>query len=494
MTKPYSHSLGASVTRRTVLAGVAGVAAAAILPSMAFAQAKAIRISTPGAAEEWQSKALQKFKESLEAAAPGKFDVQIHYNGTLFGQGTEIEAMQRGNLEVGMISPQDIAALIPEYSIFTTGYLMRDAAHLDAVYDGEIGKEYKARVAKDLQLHIVRSQYLGSRQVMLRQPKDVKVPADLAGLKLRMPGSEAWQFLGNALGANATPLAFEEIYLALQTGTIDGLENPLPDIISNKFYEVAKQVVLTDHMVSNTFFTMSGPFWDGLTDEEKAAIEKAEGEAKAFNDEGVLGTEKEAVALLESKGVAVDDAGRCRPSARRCSTPSPTPTSPRPGLPACSSASRPRKPGRERSGIHCRGGTGAGKAARLAWRLGPLRGGHGGVLLRRHVRRLHHPDIQPLCAQHAGLVVAGALLHRLHLGCVLELRHTGQRAQADRVRPPLQQVPAAGAQGARHRQHRHARVDLPRGHAGRCRLHPFPRPADFADARISAWTWSIPAS
>jgi tripartite ATP-independent transporter DctP family solute receptor len=305
MTKPYSHSLGPSVTRRTVLAGVAGVAAAAILPSMAFAQAKAIRISTPGAAEEWQSKALQKFKESLEGSAPGKFDVQIHYNGTLFGQGTEIEAMQRGNLEVGMISPQDIAALIPEYSIFTTGYLMRDAAHLDAVYDGEIGKEYKDRVAKDLQLHIVRSQYLGSRQVMLRQPKDVKVPADLAGLKLRMPGSEAWQFLGNALGANATPLSFEEIYLGLQTGTIDGLENPLPDIISNKFYEVAKQVVLTDHMVSNTFFTMSGPFWDGLTDEEKAAIEKAEGEAKAFNDQGVLGTEKEAVALLESKGVAV---------------------------------------------------------------------------------------------------------------------------------------------------------------------------------------------
>ncbi len=305
MTKPYSHALGPSVTRRTVLAGVAGVAAAAILPSMAFAQAKAIRISTPGAAEEWQSKALQKFKESLEAAAPGKFDVQIHYNGTLFGQGTEIEAMQRGNLEVGMISPQDIAALIPEYSIFTTGYLMRDAAHLDAVYDGEIGKEYKDRVAKDLQLHIVRSQYLGSRQVMLRQPKDVKVPADLAGLKLRMPGSEAWQFLGNALGANATPLSFEEIYLALQTGTIDGLENPLPDIISNKFYEVAKQVVLTDHMVSNTFFTMSGAFWDGLTDEEKAAIEKAEGEAKTFNDQGVLGTEKEAVAVLEGKGVAV---------------------------------------------------------------------------------------------------------------------------------------------------------------------------------------------
>ena len=171
---------------------------------------------------------------------PGAFDVQIHYNGTLFAQGTEIEAMQRGNLEVGMISPQDIAALIPEYSIFTTGYLMRDAAHLDAVYDGDIGAEYKARVAKELGLQIMRSQYLGTRQVILREPNEVMAPADLAGLKLRMPGSEAWQFLGNALGANATPLAFEEIYLALQTGTIDGLENPLPDVISAKFYEVVE--------------------------------------------------------------------------------------------------------------------------------------------------------------------------------------------------------------------------------------------------------------
>ena len=182
--------------------------------------------------------------------------MQIHYNGTLFAQGTEIEAMQRGNLEAAMISPQDVAALIPEYSIFTTGYLIRDSGHLDAVYDGDIGAEYKERVGKDIGVQIVRSQYLGTRHVILREPKDVKAPADLAGLKLRMPGSEAWQFLGNALGANATPLAFEEVYLAMQTGTIDGLENPLPDAMASKFYEVSKQVVLTGHMVANTFFTL----------------------------------------------------------------------------------------------------------------------------------------------------------------------------------------------------------------------------------------------
>ena len=278
--------------RRTLLAGAALVVTSLAMAGPAFAEAKVLRISTPGAENEIQSKALVVFKDELEKALPGGFDVQI-------------EAMQRGNLEVGMISPQDVAALIPEYSIFTNGYLMRDAKHLDAVYDGDVGAEYKAKVGADLGLEIIRSQYLGSRQLVLVKPREVKTPADLAGLKLRMPGSETWQFLGNALGGAATPLAFEEIYLALQTGTIDGFENPLSDVIANKFYEVTKEVVLTDHMVSNTFFAIAKPYWDGLSDEQKKAIETAEAAAKAFNDDAVLAAEADAVKFLEGQGLTV---------------------------------------------------------------------------------------------------------------------------------------------------------------------------------------------
>jgi TRAP-type transport system periplasmic protein len=295
----------ASLNRRAFLATGAAAIAAPIVLRHARAAAKPFRISTPGTAEEWQSKALGAFKAELDKAAPGAFDVQLHFNGTLFAQGTEIEAMQRGNLECALTSPQDITNFIPEYSIFTNGYLMRDPAHLDAVYDGEVGAEYKARVTKDVGLHIVRSQYLGTRHVILRQPREVKTPADMAGLKLRMPGSETWQFLGNALGANATPLAFEEVYLAMQTGTIDGLENPLPDAMAAKFYEVSKQVVLTGHMVSNVFFSLANGFWDGLSDDEKKAVETAEVAAKKLNDDGVVATEKDAAAFFEGKGVAV---------------------------------------------------------------------------------------------------------------------------------------------------------------------------------------------
>lgn len=237
-----SKIIGKPFGRRAVLAGGAAALSMPFIIRGALADAKPFRISLPGNEEEWQAKNLQQFKKSLDASAPGEFDVQIHYNGTLFGQGTEIEAMQRGNLEVGMVSPQDISALIPEYSVFATGYLMRDPAHLDAVYDGDIGAEYKAKIEKDIGITLVKSQYLGTRHVILREAKEVNKPEDLAGLKLRMPGSEAWQFLGNSLGANATPLAFEEVYLAMQTGTIDGLENPLPDAMAAKFYEVSKQI------------------------------------------------------------------------------------------------------------------------------------------------------------------------------------------------------------------------------------------------------------
>src|SRR5215475_14717681 len=303
MTK--SMSKAGNLTRRSFLATGGAVIAMPFVLRGARAAAKTFRISTPGSDEEWQSKALKTFKAEIDKAAPGAFDVQLHFNGTLFAQGTEIEAMQRGNLECALTSPQDITNLIPEYSIFTAGYLMRDPAHLDAVYDGDIGEEYKARVAKDVGLHIVRSQYLGTRHVILRKEKDVKTPADMAGLKLRMPGSEAWQFLGNALGAQATPLAFEEVYLAMQTGTIDGLENPLPDAEAAKFYEVSKQVVLTSHQVSNTFFAVASKYWDGLSDAERAALTAAEAEGKKVNDDGVIATEKEASAFMESKGLKV---------------------------------------------------------------------------------------------------------------------------------------------------------------------------------------------
>lgn len=296
-----------SISRRHLLAGA--IVAALVTPvvgGVAMAQdKKVIRISTPANDAEWQAKGLAKFKEMVEAKAPN-IEVQIHLNATLFDQGTEIPAMQRGNLEVGMLSPQDIASYIPEYSVFTAGYLLRDAEHMHAVYDtSDLAKEYRQRVKDDVEVVILGSQYLGTRHVILREAKDVKTPADLKGLKLRVPGSDTWQFLGSALGANPTPIAFDEVYLALSTGTVDGLENPIADMIAAKFDEVSERLVLTGHMVAPLFFAMSSSFWDSLTAEEQAIVAEAVAAQSKLVDEGTLATEAEGVALLESHGMTV---------------------------------------------------------------------------------------------------------------------------------------------------------------------------------------------
>jgi tripartite ATP-independent transporter DctP family solute receptor len=295
------------IGRRHLLAGaVAALMVPAIMGGPAYAQdKKVIRISTPSNDAEWQAKGLFKFKELVEANSP-TLEVQVHLNATLFDQGTEIPAMQRGNLEVGMISPQDVASYIPEYSIFTAGYLLRDAEHMHAVYgDSDVGEEYRQRVRDELQVEILGSQYLGTRHVILRELKDVQTPEDLKGVKLRVPGSDTWQFLGSALGANPTPIAFDEVYLALSTGTVDGLENPIADMIAAKFDEVSEQLVLTGHMVAPLFFAMSSSFWDGLTDEEKAVVADAVAQQSALVDEGTLATEADGVALLEDHGMTV---------------------------------------------------------------------------------------------------------------------------------------------------------------------------------------------
>jgi TRAP-type C4-dicarboxylate transport system substrate-binding protein len=101
----------------------------------------------------------------------------------------------------------------------------------------------------------------------------VRTPADLKGVKLRMPGSKEWLFLGEALGATATPLAFGEVYLGLKTGTIDGQDNPLPTVRAAKFYEVTKQIVLTNHLVDGIFIAISNKSLEGH--ESRAAAQGA---------------------------------------------------------------------------------------------------------------------------------------------------------------------------------------------------------------------------
>jgi tripartite ATP-independent transporter DctP family solute receptor len=291
--------------RFTTLALVAALGLGFAAPQ-ALAQTKQlIRISTPAVPDDWHAKMWTVFKENLEKSAPGEFDVQIHLNAALFKQGTEPAAMARGNLEMSAVSAQDISKIVPEFSIFTAGYIIRDVDHQQKVFNGPVGEEVFKPVMQKLEVTPLATAYLGTRQVMLREVKDVKTPADLKGVKLRMPASKEWLFLGEALGATPMPLAYGEVYLALQTGTIDGQDNPLPSARAAKFYEVSKSIVLTSHLVDAVFISYSSKAFNALKPEQQQKVRIAAEAAARYNNANRVKDEAELVDFFKAQGLKV---------------------------------------------------------------------------------------------------------------------------------------------------------------------------------------------
>ena len=291
--------------RRHCLAAVL-TACALGLAGTALAQNKIpLRISTPAVPDDWHAKMWTVFKESLDKSAPNQFDVQINLNASLFKQGTEPAAMARGNLELSSISAFDIAKLVPEFSIFTAGYVIRDPQHQQKVFGGPIGQELFKTVSEKMDVTVLSTVYLGTRQVNLREAQNVRSPVDLKGIKLRMPGSKEWLFLGEALGATPTPLAFGEVYMGLKTGTIDGQDNPLPTVRAAKFYEVTKQLVLTQHLVDGIFIAIANKTWNGLNANQKQALQSAANAAAQYNNENRLKEEGQIIDFFKKEGLQV---------------------------------------------------------------------------------------------------------------------------------------------------------------------------------------------
>lgn len=288
-------------TRRALLA-----ITVAALATPALAQDKiTLRMSTPASETDQRAVALA---EVFAPAVAGFATYEPHYNASLIAQNAELEAINAGDLEMSIASAQELAQFFPEFSIFATGYVHQSAEHQVAVFNDALMDPFKKKVEDELGVKLLAVMYLGRRHVNLRQSKEeltVTTPADLAGVNLRMPGTDAWQFLGKALGANPTPMAFTEIYTALQTGSVDGQDNPLPTVVDAKFYEVTKQIALTSHLVDLNYVAFSKAVWDKLTPEQQAAVQKAAEDAAESGRQKQLAKEADLVSFLEGKGMAI---------------------------------------------------------------------------------------------------------------------------------------------------------------------------------------------
>ena len=250
--------------------------------------------------------AMYAFKEAVEALSGGSVTCNVYADGTGSSSEGELDDLKTGSMMGGM----DIAYLsFPTLStqaglewmaMVNSGYFWANYDHMtNTLNNSEIGAQIFSEIQEKTGLVPMCAMYLGSRCINTRA-KEINSYADMAGVMLRMPGSEAWQNLGRALGAEPTSIAFSELYTALSTGACDAQDNPLPSDISAKFYEVAPYIAITNHVVDSIVPCINGDTWNTLTEAQQAAVKDAMAYAKETND--TLRIESEASAIETLKG------------------------------------------------------------------------------------------------------------------------------------------------------------------------------------------------
>jgi len=288
------------IGRRHLLQAGAALAAAQSIP--AWAQNKpTFRMAAVFSDKDIRADMVRMLAKDVAA----DFTIEPFLGGTLFKQGTELVALQRDNLELGNVAPQDISKQLPAWSILTSAYLFRDANHLNAFFSSEAGNEMKQMAEDQLKVKILAPVFFGTRQVGLKVKKKISTPADMAGIKLRMPPGDAWQMLGRSIGANPTPMAYAETYTGLQTGAIDGQDNPLPNVQNMKFYEVMSQIVLTSHLVAFDVLTMNLKAWNAIGAPKQKAFQTAVDKAVAWSASEHLKREAELAEEFRRQGLEV---------------------------------------------------------------------------------------------------------------------------------------------------------------------------------------------
>lgn len=300
------------INRRALLKS-AGALTVASLASAAAVQAAFAQTKIPLIFSETMTDQDVRAKLLTEKFGPSlgpDFEFKPYFGASLFKQGTEIVAMQRGNLDLGALSVSDIQRQIPEWGIVGAPYVFRDLAHMQKTFASDVGKELFTMSEDKLRIKMLAVWYIGTRNVSLRSRKKISTPADLAGIKLRMPAGEGWQFIGTALGANPVPVAFTEVYTALQTGAIDAQDNPMPLTRTMKFHEVLGQYVLTGHLVNFNILSIRKSKWDTLSGPQQERLQaSADMVAKAISEQMVK-EEGELADYFRSQGLDVYEPDR----------------------------------------------------------------------------------------------------------------------------------------------------------------------------------------
>ncbi|RYF72818.1 MAG: DctP family TRAP transporter solute-binding subunit [Comamonadaceae bacterium] len=264
-----------------------------------------MKISISTAQNSHQGVAIDTFAKEVEKRTGGRYKIQTFYNGSLGGERESIEAVQLGTQELAFSSTGPVPNFVPEAKILDVPFLFRDKAHARAVLDGPIGQDMLKKFDSKGFKALVWAEN-GFRH-MTNSKRDVKEPGDLKGLKMRTMENPVHIAAYKGFGIITTPMAFPEVFTALQQGTVDGQENPLPVIISAKFDQVQKHLSLTGHVYSPCILVMNKGSFDKLAPADQQAFLEAAKEAAKANRARVDEDDAKGVADLRAKGMTVID-------------------------------------------------------------------------------------------------------------------------------------------------------------------------------------------
>lgn len=294
--------------RRTLIATLAAAAATTLLPLAAQAQdikPRIIRFGYGLVENSNQGRAVKVFAEAVEKGSGGKMRLRA-VGGAALGSDVQMQQALIGGAQEMMVgSTATLVGIVKEMALWDTPFLFNNGAEADAILDGPVGQKVMAKMPEKGLVGLVYWEN-GFRN-LTNSKRPITKAEDLSGVKLRVMQNPVYLESFNALGANAIPMAFSELFGALETKTVDGQENPFNTILSSKFYEVQKYVSVTNHVYSPWIVMVSKKYWDGLSQDEQKVLTDAARISREFERKDTRAEAARAVADLKSKGMEVNE-------------------------------------------------------------------------------------------------------------------------------------------------------------------------------------------
>lgn len=294
----------ATFARRSLTTAIAGATSALLAVTAVNAQAaRTINLGHTLSDSSHYSVGADAFEETLERLSGGEFEVAEHPSGSLGGERAMIEGLQIGTVDVVITSTGPLGNFVPESYVLDLPFLFKSYEEARCVLDGEIGQDLLNKMSDHNLVGLAWSEN-GFRH-LTNSVRPVTSPADAEGLKVRTMENKVHMEAFQQMGVHPTPMAFPEVFTALQQGTVDGQENPITVIVATKFWEVQDHLSLTGHVYSPAVVLGSPVLLDSLTEEQRGWFEQAAKASAEATREEVSRLERDGVKLLREKGMTV---------------------------------------------------------------------------------------------------------------------------------------------------------------------------------------------